>query len=290
MIKDKIVIDYLYKNYSSFIINWKENIFETIVAKQNNNMDMKKLPIWVCWLQGEESAPLVVKQCIKSIQNKSLNHPVIVLSQDNIEKYIDFPGFVMKMLNDGIITRTNFSDILRAALLAEYGGLWIDSTFFLSQNLPEEYFSYPVFSAGKQPEPRHRRWVCISRYRWVGSFLGANISNNILFCFIRDFFYEYLNKDGGFIDYLLVDYLIWIAYNEFPTVKKQIDSIPDNNFDLDKLFHSMNKKFDEEKARKMLFNKTLAFKLSYKMNWKEKNLFKHRTFYSYFINGYGDIF
>ncbi|GHT70792.1 polysaccharide biosynthesis protein [Spirochaetia bacterium] len=282
-LKDNLILDYLYRHYSDFIANW--------YGKYKEDVPKFKLPpIWVCWLQGEEFAPVVVKKCINSIRNHAGNHPVIIISEKNINEFVSMPDSIMDNVNNGIITRTGFSDILRAALLACYGGLWVDSTFYFSQDIPEEYFSYPIFSAGRQPEPWHRRMVCISHYRWTGSFLGTNSLNNILFCFLRDFFFEYEKRDGIFIDYLLIDYIIHIAYEKLPDVKKQIDNIPYNNIGLHKLFHAMNNKFNEIIARKMLLGDTKVFKLSYKRKWKDKASDGSYTFFHYFINGYSDIF
>ena len=203
-LKDKIVLNYIEKQYGNFISQYTP-------CSLPPKMQLENLPIWVCWLQGEENAPALVKKCISSIRQHANGHEVIILTENNIKKYIDIPEYIIENAQRGILSRTNFSDIVRFALLASYGGMWIDATFFLTQNLPESYFSYPIFSAAKQPEPKDRRNVCISRYRWTTSFIGASDANNILFCFIRDFLYEYEKNEIVFIDYLLIDYLIYFV-------------------------------------------------------------------------------
>lgn len=275
-IKDKIVLNYIKKQYSNFISNYKPCVLSP--KKQFEN-----LPIWVCWLQGEENAPALVKKCISSIRQHANGHEVIVLTENNIKEYIDIPEYIVKNVQSGILSRTSYSDIVRSALLASYGGMWIDATFFLTQDLPENYFSYSIFSAAKQPEPKDRRNVCISRYRWTGSFIGASSSNNKLFCFLRDFLYEYEKREVVFIDYLFIDYLIYVAYKNFEEVNSAINAIPDNNLDFGWLFHVMNKPFDEEKAKTMFEGKTFAYKLSWKMNWKTSVQGKE-TFFGNFIS------
>lgn len=262
--KDKIVLNWIYKNYGDFIKNYKKN------SRAKPKVLFEKPPIWVCWLQGEENASILVKKCIASIRMNSNGHKVVVVNEKNISDFVDIPGQIFEKLARRSLSRTHFSDILRFMLLSTYGGMWIDSTFFITKKLPESYFEYILFSAAKQPEPNDRKNVCISRCRWTSSFLGANKNNHLLFCFLRDILLEYEKNNSVFIDYLLIDYFIYIAYTEFKEVRNDIDAIPDNNIDFGWLFHSMNKKFDINEAKKMLFGETLAFKLSYKIKWKKQ--------------------
>lgn len=37
-------------------------------------------PIWVCWWQGKENMPDIVKACYNSIQKHACNHPVILIT------------------------------------------------------------------------------------------------------------------------------------------------------------------------------------------------------------------
>lgn len=276
-LKGKIVLDYIRQNYGNFITDYKPVI---LAVKK----EFEKSPIWVCWLQGEENAPVLVKKCISSIRNHSNGHPVIVLSDSNISNFVDIPDYIIRKVNNGTLSRTSYSDIVRSALLASYGGMWIDATFFITQDLPETYFEYSLFSAAKQIEPKDRRNVCISRYRWTTSFIGSKNPNHLLFCFVRDFFFEYIKTHSECIDYLLFDYIIYICYINFDSVKKDLDAIPDNNLDFGWLFHVMNKNFDSEKCKQMFNGKTIAYKLSWKIKWKRK--FKNKkTFYGAFLDG-----
>lgn len=263
-LKDKIVLDWIYKNYGNFIKNYK--ISSPMVPK----IAFEKLPIWVCWLQGEENAPIIVKKCIASTKKNAGEHPVVIVTEENISDFVDIPKSIIEKVEVGVLSRTSFSDIVRVMLLSVYGGIWIDATFFIAKKIPESYFEYPLFSAAKQPEPRSRKNVCISRYRWTSSFIGANKPNHILFAFLRDILLEYEKNNSVFVDYLLIDYFIYIAYTKFSEVRNDIDAIPDNNIDFGCFFHSMNKKFDENEAQKMFFGETLAFKLSYKIKWKKQ--------------------
>ena len=275
--KDKIVLDYLYKHYNDFIENYTP---QKILVKKRFEIS----PIWICWLQGEDKAPLLVQKCLASIRSHANGHPVVLISEKNIGDYVDIPDQILAGLDYGILSRTSFSDIIRSALLASYGGMWIDATFFITRDLPESYFKYSLFSAAKQPEPRKRRNVCISKSRWTTSFIGAKDAGHLLFCFVRDFFFEFMKIHTEFIDYLLFDYIIYLAYKHFPNVKNDIAAIPNNNIDFGWLFHAMNKPFALEKAKDMFHGSTFAYKLSWKKNWK-KNLCGRKTFYGAFLDG-----
>lgn len=276
-LKDKIVLDYIEAYYADFIKNY---VPKSISPKKIFDIS----PVFVCWLQGEENAPDLVKKCIASIKKHSGKHQVVVITEQNLSEYIEIPSYIIGKVKSGQLTRTSFSDIVRSALLASYGGMWIDATFYITKDLPESYFDAPIFSAAKQPEPKNRRNVCISHFRWTGSFIGCAKNNYLLFCFLRDFFYEYETKEVIFIDYLLVDYMIFFAYSKFSGIKEDIDKIPDNNIDFGWLFHVMNKPVNIEKAHQMFNSDTFTYKLSWKMKWK-RTVHGKKSYYSAFLDG-----
>lgn len=66
-----------------------------------------------------------------------------MVTQNNLNDYIQIPRKIMQKVEKGSLSFTNFSDIVRCMLLARYGGLWVDSTMFFVQDIPEEWFDYP---------------------------------------------------------------------------------------------------------------------------------------------------
>lgn len=101
--------------------------------------------IWVCWLQGVENAPVLVQKCVASIRQNCGVYRVVELTEENIRKYITLPAYIWDKYRAGIISRTHFSDILRFALLAEKGGVWIDATTLLTGPLPAYAVDTPLF-------------------------------------------------------------------------------------------------------------------------------------------------
>ena len=78
--------------------------------------------IWQYWEQGLENAPDVVKQCVASVYKYKNGNKHIVLDKNNISEYISIPEYIIEMNKKGIIKSAHFSDYIRTALLAKYGG------------------------------------------------------------------------------------------------------------------------------------------------------------------------
>ena len=89
--------------------------------------------VWMSWLQGEENAPIIVQQAIKSVRKNFPNRKVILIDNENLTSYVHLPDFVMEKWNKGLISNTHFSDLLRLYLLIEYGGVWVDATVFIKK-------------------------------------------------------------------------------------------------------------------------------------------------------------
>lgn len=86
--------------------------------------------IWVCWLQGMESAPVLVKVCFRSLLHHLKDRELILLTEENIAQYVTLPDDIEKKRRDGIIPMAHYTDMLRLELLIKYGGTWIDATVF----------------------------------------------------------------------------------------------------------------------------------------------------------------
>ncbi len=96
----------------------------------------EKPRVWVCWLQGFENAPELVKNCVKSMQYHIRDMEIVFLDKDNIRQYITLPEYIYEKWESGIIPNAQFSDLVRNQLIIEHGGLWIDSTTYLTGSIP----------------------------------------------------------------------------------------------------------------------------------------------------------
>ncbi len=103
--------------------------------------------IWLCWLQGQETAPDLVKACFKSVQRYHSDYKIKLLDLNSVQKYVEIPNYLLDKYKYNIINQAHFSDYIRVALLAKYGGTWIDATVFLSNPIPkfildQDYFVF----------------------------------------------------------------------------------------------------------------------------------------------------
>lgn len=229
-------------------------------------------PIWVYWHQGFNDAPPIVKKAYSSILQFAGNHKVIALDKNNISEYAKFPDYIYDKLHSGNITLTHFSDLLRMALLSEWGGFWIDSTILLSDSLP--HYDTPFYSIKNNVyNPRHVN----GGNMWSAFFIGTGRKNAVA-KYILDLFLSYWKKEDCLIDYFLVDYSIAIAYYKFDEFRKVIDRNPVDNPDVCKMANMLNQKFDE-KTWTEIYHSQVIHKLSWKLP-----LAKGNTIANYIIN------
>ncbi|MGB4837367.1 MAG: capsular polysaccharide synthesis protein [Saprospiraceae bacterium] len=160
------VIDYISKY--SYVLNNSQLCF-------SNRKFIDK--IWILWYQGIDFAPLIVKKCLESVRRFSEGIEIIILDEKNIKDYISIPDYVYEKKKMGYITNTHFSDILRACLLAEHGGIWIDSTVMLTAPIPKIYLNSPFFCFSTTPVD-FRGVTNIAASSWFIYSNGMNVTMN----------------------------------------------------------------------------------------------------------------
>lgn len=189
-----------YRRVLEYINRYKlqrESTFEFV----NKNIRPDKT-IWICWLQGIENAPDLVKICIESVKrNLPDSFRIVILTEENFNDYIHLPLFILKKLNKGIITKTHFSDILRAGLLYLYGGCWVDATVYCSGKIPEYMLSGDLFLF---------QWSLMDQsVLKISSWWIYAKKNSGLFRDLRNLLYNYWEKEQNLMHY----YLFHIMYS-----------------------------------------------------------------------------
>lgn len=265
--KHDIMIEYFEKTFSDFLKKYNNQS-----NNKNSTKDMSDV-IWICWWQGYENAPEIVKKCIDSVKKHAGNHKVILLTENNYKEYVRIPKWVEEKKEKGIITRTNYSDLLRLSLLAEHGGMWLDSTFYCVSDEIQNYFTLPLWSI-KRPDYYH---ASVASGYFAGYSLYCSFKNRYIFATIRDFFLNYWKNNDDMVDYLLIDYMIVLAQRFDSRIHQEFKKIPNNNKNCDELIKIINSQFDEKKWKEIC-DGTCLFKLS----WKNKcvsSINGKKTFY-----------
>ena len=238
----------------------------------------KDSPVWICWFQGEDSMPPIVKVCYQSILKHAGSHPVHLITSENYKDYISFPSQIINNFEKGNITLTHLSDLLRFALLAEYGGLWMDSTLWVTGDISQYIDDKYLFSLKQSAKDD----LYVSNYRWAGYCFGGG-KYNIVLTNVRNLLYYYYWEHHSKYNYFILDYIIDLVYNEVPAAKAMIDAIPYNNPDVEKLYSCLNQKFNNLEYLHLCKHTAI-----HKLSWKGKLLLKDQsnmpTYYSYLIN------
>ena len=179
--------------------------------------------VWSCWWQGEESAPEIVKACWRS-QRKYLTDDTrhIIITKENYEKYISIPGYVLDKFQDGKNLLAHLSDFIRVCLLYKYGGVWLDSTVLLLEQLADECWGLPLYTW------RFDNTHFFSDAIWTTWFLAGR-QGNVLFQFVMEAFLYYFLNHEQIKYYFTIDYFIAICTNMIDEVLGYFRQIPYNN-------------------------------------------------------------
>ena len=103
----------------------------------NENNNSNYLPLWQYWESPDGSVPPLVQACLNSVDKyKGSKYKRIMLTPENVKDYVDIPQIFWDLKERGKIKTAFFSDILRTCLLIQHGGIWIDSTVLLTEELP----------------------------------------------------------------------------------------------------------------------------------------------------------
>ena len=259
---------YIKLNFASVLNKYKDDVYP-----ESQSFDNRK--IWVCWLQGEANMLEIVRTCYNSVKANANGREVVLITNENVEKYISIPKFIKDKVNNGKMSRTHFADYIRISLLKNYGGLWIDATVLVTDKINVDC-KLPFFSIKQKPDSIH----FVSQYRWAVWILGCSPQiGKILFDCLENLFKAYLNKHSLFIDFFLFDYFLAVMYDEIPLVKKLVDNFPYNNPNAYELGNLLNKEFNEDAFLQLKNNNTF-----HKLSWKQP-YFMHTaddkpTFYS----------
>lgn len=258
--KHNVILKYLKKNYSYILDNYRSIDGELAQIS-------KDYPIWVFWYQGFNNAPPIVKACLNSLKKCVKGHPIIEITKDNIADYVVIPSYILNKLQNSTITITHLSDILRVLLLEKYGGCWVDVTLFFEKWIQEDLSTMSFYSLKQNPVTKNSMYV--SDYKWA-TYFQIHAKGSITAKYMRDIFLAYLEKEQCFVDYFLMDYFLALGYEEIPVVRDAIDHIPINNPNVAWLNTHMSDVYNIEEYRKINLD-TVLFKLSWKINYKEKD-------------------
>lgn len=243
--------------------------------KKESKEKTKSNKIWICWFQGIEEAPTIVQKCVSSIKKQFKNKEIVILDLNNYSNYADIPLYIKTKFEKNMITYTHFSDILRATVLAEYGGIWLDATVLCTGKIPKyitesELFVYKNIDLDKEA----KRVIVASS--WL---ISANAHNEIIEA-TRDLLFEYWKKEKILYNYFLFHIFFKMATEKY---KEQWNKVPTfNNVNPHMLQFELLKEYNEERFKQLKEMSTI-----HKLDKNVKNVEKEKyTFLDYILKEY----
>lgn len=178
-------------------------------------------PIWVCWWQGEEQMPEVVRLCYRSILRHAGHHPVVLLTEENQAQYLRLPDLVWRKFREGVISRTHLSDIARVYLLKEHGGIWMDATILLTKDIDLIVDIHSAYWSYRHVTPYNN----VSKGLWTGYFQASG-SGHLIPSYLYESFIYWWEHNNRLFTYLLIDYCFRLGYDHLPDMRHCIDALP----------------------------------------------------------------
>ena len=213
--------------------------------------------VFVFWAQGETEMPPIVHACFESVKRMCGAGRVVLIDKNNLGEWVSLPPSLLSKMNDGVISLTHFSDILRFCLLEQYGGWWLDATVFLSSPLPAVK---GLFSVKTHPDK-----AFVSNGRWASFIWHLPKGSPFAVYMKKFFFYWWAQPDATLPDFFLIDYCIRWFYQNCISFQKQIDALPVSNPDLYFFQSPLCETPFNEKEWQKISTRTTFFKTSHKL-------------------------
>ena len=214
--RDVKSVAYQCKDYEKLYRQYKAQIQEGVSTTAERVHSDK---VWVCWLQGYEKAPALVKACINSIHNVMPEKDIVILTNENYKQYVDFPEYIEKKFQKGQIGMAHFSDLLRISLLTQWGGMWIDATALCTDKAFFEYVSEQPLFVFKQLNLSNQDDPPIIASSWFISCMANDpiiaLTKKLLYLYWKD--YDYL------MNYFTFHLFFAMACRRY---KEEWDSVP----------------------------------------------------------------
>lgn len=257
----------LKRKYRKILINDKPIINDEKIIEKSDK-------IWICWFQGIENSPELVKACYNSVLKNYKDKEIIVLTEENYEQYVDIPEYILKKWKKGYISFAHFSDILRIELLSKYGGLWLDSTIFTTKRSELVFNENIELFVFKQVDLDRKNPLSIVASSWL---MYSNKNNNII-NLTKKLLHEYWKNYNHIINYNLIHLFFTLSTEVYKDEWKNVPTF--NNISPHILQFELCEEFNDKR-----FEQIKNMSDFHKLNWRIKSENKN-SFYNYIVDNY----
>lgn len=220
--------------------------------------------IWTIWLQGMDEAPVVVQKCYESMKKHMPDKDIVVITDENYSKYVQFPDYIMEKYEKGIISKVHFSDLLRIELLSKYGGTWLDGTVYCSGPVKQEYMLDSDLFLFQNLKPGADGQCSL-----ISSWLMTASSNNKIILLTRALLHRYWKMYDYAVDYFILHNFFQMAIETYPEEWNKV--VPVSNSIPHVLLLRLFEKYDE-RVWNATKDMTSFHKLSHKFEKEQAKL------------------
>lgn len=262
------------------VIRFYQGTHETFVRPFSckDNFD-GKIPLWVCWWQGETRMPDLVRCCLQSMKNNLLSDKMVfrLITFENCLEYVTFTEQIIRKFNEGKISDSDLLSILMAELLFRYGGMWISADYFVTKPLDMEIFEHKMYTL-KDPEVTQVGDVTNRR----SSGLWFVQKGTKLFEFVTESLWYYWELEERWIEGAFVDAIIAAAAEEIPEIAQEMASCGFEEGEVLELSQWMNRKYSKERMERLM-GENAFYKLDWRENYRKENMAGEKTVYGELI-------
>lgn len=139
------------------------------------------------------------------------------MTDENYKDWVSFPNHIQEKIDNGTISRTHMTDLLRLELLEHYGGTWIDATVFCSgKNIPSfiwdsDFFIYQIMKPGLDGHAQR-----------TSSWFLNSCTNHPIVLLVKELLYEYWKNNTKIVDYFLIHDFMELAIEAYPEEWKEV--------------------------------------------------------------------
>lgn len=247
------VVPQIRKRYAPLLDKWIEAYRE----KELTHEHCQK--VWVCWFQGMEQAPEIVRICQTSLRRYLKEREIIVLSDGNIDQYVTFPEHIQQKYHEGKIPQAQYSDLLRLELLTRYGGTWIDATVLCTgSHFPQEILNADLFFFQYIREGN-------KEFHGISNWFITASSNQKALLILKEMLYQYHQDYDCTVAYFIFHVFFMMIVKKLPEEVKQMPRV--SNKYCFALENHLGDSYDETWLRAMMAN-CCFHKLNGRL-WKE---------------------
>lgn len=167
---------------------YKKENFDINELKNIDNVGNIPKIIWSYWDKGLNNSPELVKKSYSSWKKYNPDYKIIFLDDNNVNEYIDTELYFNKIIVKNSYKQKK-ADLIRCILLADYGGIWIDSSLLLTESLDwiiekENNGQYNLISFYQEGFTKNEDKPVIENW-----FLAVSKNNEFMKLWKDDFFY-----------------------------------------------------------------------------------------------------